>query len=104
MPSYRLYTCPGCESRFRVIWPVPVPAHLGPCSKIKITCTVCGETNAPYAFLLDKILQAPNPAIPTVQVESISPPDPYPAPNARQRWQNKIFIRRAARLKAMYGN
>jgi len=104
MPSYHLYTCPGCEANFRVVWPNPVPAHLHLCSKIKITCPDCGETNEPYGFLLDKILQAPDPARATVQVESISPPDPNPEPYARSKFQQQIFLRRAARFKAMYGN
>jgi hypothetical protein len=104
MPSYQLYTCPGCEGHFRVVWPDPVPAHLHLCSKIKIICPGCGELTELYAFLLNRILQAPEPGIPTVQVESISPRDPNPEPYARCKWQQQIFLRRAARYKAMYGN
>jgi len=103
MPSYHLYTCPGCEAYFRVVWPKPIPNHLHLCSKIKLTCPECHETNEPYAFLLGKILRPPNPDIRTVQVEAISPPT-NPEPNARQRWQQQIFIRRAERVKAIYGN
>ncbi len=29
MPSYDLFTCPGCEEKFRVIWPDPLPNHHG---------------------------------------------------------------------------
>jgi hypothetical protein len=64
----------------------------------------CGELAEPYAFLLDKILQAPNPEMPTVQPESISPRDLNPDPDARRKWQQQIFIQRAARFKVMYGN
>ena len=39
-----------------------------------------------------------------VQVESISPHDLNPDPDARSKWQQQIFLRRAARFKAMYGN
>ncbi len=103
MPSYDLYTCPSCEANFRVVWPESIPSHLHLCSKIKIACP-CGELTELYAFLLDRILQAPDPAIPTVQVESISPRDPNPKPYARARWQQQIFLRRAARFKVLYGN
>ena len=103
MPSYDLHTCPSCEAHFRIIWPTPVPAYLQPCSKIKIACPACGEVTELYAFLLDTILQPPNPTIPSVQVEAISPPA-NPEPNARQRWQLQMFLRRAARFKAMYRN
>src|SRR6266567_1218460 len=98
MPSYHLFSCPGCEAYFRVVWPKPIPSHLHLCSKIKVMCPACGELTELYVFLLDKILQAPGPDVPTVQVEAISPPDPNPEPNARQRWQQQIFIRRAARF------
>jgi hypothetical protein len=104
MPSYHLYVCPGCEEHFRIVWPRPLPSHLHLCSKITVKCPGCGELTELYAFLLDKILQTPNPATPTVQVESISAPDPNPEPYARAKWQQQIFLRRAARFKAMYGN
>jgi len=42
--------------------------------------------------------------IPTVQVESISPRDLSPDPDAGSKWQRQIFIRWAARFKQMYGN
>jgi hypothetical protein len=104
MPSYHLFTCPGCENQFRVVWPTPVPAHLCNQSKIGLTCPACNEQFEPYVFLLAKILCAPDPAIPTVRVETISPRDPNPDPEASLKWQQQIFIRRAARFKAMYGN
>src|ERR1700747_1973351 len=40
-----------------------------------------------YVFLLDKILQAPDPAILTVQPESISRRDLNPDPDARNKFQ-----------------
>jgi hypothetical protein len=104
MPSYHLYTCPGCEAHFRFVWPKPIPSHLHLCSKIKIKCSACGELTELYAFLLDKILQAPEPGIPTVQIESISPRDLKPDADARSKSQRQIFMRRAVRFKAMYGN
>jgi hypothetical protein len=99
---YHLFTCPGCEEHFRVVWPISSHLHLH--SKVTIKCPACGELAEPCAFLLDKILQAPNPEIPTVQPESISPRDPNPEPYARAKWQQQIFLRRAARFKAMHGN
>ena len=104
MPSYHLYTCPGCEAHFRVVWPKPIPSRLHLCSKITVKCPACGELTELYAFLLDKILQPPNLGMPTVQPELISPRDLKPDPNARSKSQRQIFMRRAARFKAMYGN
>jgi hypothetical protein len=104
MPSYQLFTCPGCEGHFHVIFPVPLPRDFGKFTKIKIKCLGCGEVNEPYPFLLATIMCAPEPGIPTVQVESISPRDPNPNQNAAIEWHQQIFIRRAARFKAMYGN
>src|SRR6266566_1896468 len=98
MPSYHLYTCPGCEAHSRVIWPTPVPTHLHLCSKIKISCPACGELTELCVFLLDKILQAPEPGIPTVQIESISPRDLNPDSDARSKSQRQISMRRAARF------
>lgn len=72
------------EAHFRVTWPQPIPSHLRLCSKITIKCPACGELAEPYAFFLDKILQAPNLEIPTVQPESISPRDLNPDPDARR--------------------
>jgi hypothetical protein len=95
-----LYTCPNCGGHFCVVWPDPLPAHLHLCSKIKIVCP-CGELTELYALLLDQILQAPDPSIPTVQVESTSRRNRSPEPYARARWQRQIFIRRAERFKAM---
>ena len=104
MPSYHLFTCPGCENSFRVLWPDPLPSHFHLCSRVKLTCPTCREQFEPYAFLFYRILQAPEAGIPTIQTESISPRDPNPDPDARLKWQQQIFIRRAARFKAMYGN
>jgi len=100
VPSYHLYTCPGCEAYFRVVWPRPLPSHLHLLSKITFKCPACGELAEPHAFFLDKILQAPNPETPTVQPESISPPDLNPDPDARSKWQQQILLNRAARFKA----
>ena len=104
MPSYKTYTSPGCESSFRVVFPEPVPSHFANRSKVKLKCSACGEVREPYAFLLDRIMQAPEPDIPSVEVMEISLPDPNPPAHASINWQQEIFIRRAARFKAMYGN
>lgn len=104
MPSYCLFDCPGCEHYFRVIWPRPIPSHLHRDSKIKIKCPNCGEVSEPYAFLFAVVRSAPNPSTPTVEPLEISPRDPNPDPDASIKWQQNIFIRRAARFKAMYGN
>jgi hypothetical protein len=104
MASYHSFTCPGCESSFCVLWPEPLPSHFHPSSQVKLKCPSCGQLTELYAFLLNRILQAPEPGIPTVQTESISPRDPNPDPDARLKWQQQIFIRRAARFKKMYGN
>jgi hypothetical protein len=103
MSSYHQFTCPACEEHFRVVWPNPIPNQLHLCSKIAIKCPGCGELTELYAFLLDRILQAPEPGTSTVLVESISPRVPNPEPYARAKWQQQIFIRRAARFKLMYG-
>ena len=104
MPSYSLFTCPGCENKFRVLWPFPLPAHHHKFSKIKIQCPNCGEVREPYNFLLEIISQVPEPGIPTVEVLAISPRDPHPDPDASIKWRQEIFLRRAARFKKMYGN
>ena len=100
---HHLFTCPGCEGHFRVVWPEPCPS-VDPVSKLPIRCPTCKEQSEPYAFLLDKILCVPEPGLPTVQVESISERDPNPKPDARMTWQREVILRRAARFKAMYGN
>jgi hypothetical protein len=104
MSSYHQFTRPGCEEHFRLVWPNPIPNHLHLSSKITIKCPACKEQTELYAFLLDKILQAPEPGIPTVQPELISPRDLNPDPDARSKWQQQIFIRRAQRFRMMYGN
>jgi hypothetical protein len=103
MPHYHSFTCPGCESHFRVIWPEPCPS-VNPVSRVTITCPACKEQTEPYAFLVDKILCAPEPGIPTVQIAAISERDPNAKPDARMAWQREIFLRRAARFKQIYGN
>jgi hypothetical protein len=70
--------CPNCEHHFRVIWPEPLPNHYHLCSKIKIKCPDCQEVTEVYDFLIDRIMCAPDPSIPTVDVLSISPRDPNP--------------------------
>ena len=104
MPSYDSFMCPNCEHHFRVIWPDPLPVHYHVCSKIKIKCPDCQEVTELYDFLIDKILQAPEPGIPSVEVLSIAPRDPNPDPDARIKWWQRIFTNRAARFRAIYGN
>ena len=71
MPSYDSFMCPNCENHFRVIWPAPMPSYHDCCSKIKMKCPDCGEITELYDYLIDKILQAPEPGIPSVEVLSI---------------------------------
>ena len=71
MPSYDSFMCPNCEHYFRVILPDPMPSYHDPCSKIKMKCPDCGEVTELYDYLVDKILQAPEPGIPSVEVLSI---------------------------------
>jgi hypothetical protein len=78
MPSYSSFMCPNCETHFRVIWPEPLPNYTDPCSKVEMKCPECGEITELYAYLIDRILQAPEPGIPSVEVLSISPRDPNP--------------------------
>ena len=78
MPSYKVFMCPNCESHFRVIWPEPLPSHYHLCSKIKIKCPDCGDVTELYDFLIDKVLQAPEPGIPSVEVLAISLRDSNP--------------------------
>ena len=104
MASYNLFTCPGCEDKFCVIWPNPLPSHFHRHGKVKLKCSSCGEMTELYDFLLDTIMQAPEPGIPSIEAMSISPRDPSPDPNASIKWRQEIFLRRAARFKRMYGN
>src|SRR5437016_11452514 len=88
MEGYKMFMCPNCEGHFRVIWPDPLPSHYHLCSKIKMKCPDCGEVTELYDFLIDRIMCAPDPSIPTVEVLSISPRDLNPDPNARSNyWQ-----------------
>ena len=68
MPSYDSFMCPNCEHHFRVIWPEPLPSHHHKCSEIKMKCPDCGEVTELYDFLIDKVLQAPEPGIPSIEV------------------------------------
>jgi len=86
MPSYDSFMCPNCENYFHVIWPDPLPSYHDPCSKIKMKCPDCGEVTEPYAYLIDRILQAPEPCIASIEVLSISPRDPNPDPYARSHY------------------
>jgi len=65
-------------------------------------CPDCGEITELYDFLIDKIIQAPEPGIPSVEVLSISPRDPNPDPNARSNYWHKVWACREARYRATY--
>ena len=79
-----------------------MPNYTDPCSKIKMKCPDCGEVTELYAYLIDRILQAPEPGIPSVEVLSISPRDPNPDPDATMNYMRKIWTNRHARYKATY--
>ena len=102
MESYKMFMCPECESYFRVIWPDPLPSYYHLCSKIKIECPACREVTEIYDFLIDRIMQPPDTSTPTVEVISISSRDPNPDPNARSRFWQHVWARRAERLNTMY--
>ncbi len=102
MPSYKMYMCPNCEHHFRVIWPDPLPTYYHLCSKIKMKCPDCGEVTELYDFLIDRIMCAPDPSIPTVDVLSISPRDLNPDPAARSHYWQKVWACREARYRATY--
>jgi predicted RNA-binding Zn-ribbon protein involved in translation (DUF1610 family) len=102
MPSYDSFKCPNCEHHFRVIWLDPMPSHHDPCSKIIMKCPDCGEVTELYDFLIDKILQAPEPGIRSVEVLSISPRDPNPDPNARSNYWHLVWACREAKYRATY--
>ena len=102
MPSYDSFMCPNCEHHFRVIWPEPLPSHYHLCSKIKIKCPDCQEVTELYDFLIDKILQAPEPGIPSVEVLSISPRDLNPDPNARSNYWQMVWACREARYRVTF--
>ena len=85
-----------------MIWPDPLPSHHDPCSKIKIKCPDCGEVTELYAYLIDRILQAPEPGMPSVEVLSISHRDPNPDPNARSNYLQKVWSCREARHRVTY--
>jgi hypothetical protein len=97
MPSYDSFMCPNCEGHFRVIWPDPLPSHYHLCSKIKIGCPDCHEVTELYDFLIDRIMQPPDPSIPIVEVLSTSPRDPNPDPNARSNYWQMVWSCREAR-------
>lgn len=100
MSRYHLYTCPNCESSFRVIWPEQLPKDFHLNSKVTVTCRLCGERRELYVHLLDVITCAPDPGRATLGVDSISVRDPNPNPNARSDWQREIFQRKTDRYRA----
>ena len=100
MESHRMYMCPSCEGHFRVIWPDPLPSHYHVCSKIRIKCPDCRDVTELYDFLIDRIMCAPDPSIPAVEVLSISPRDPNPDPNARSNYWHQVWSCREARYRA----
>jgi hypothetical protein len=102
MPSYDSFMCPNCEGHFRVIWPEPLPSHYHLCSKIKMKCPDCGEVTELYDYLIDRILQAPEPGIPSVEVLSIPLRDPNPDPNARSNYWQMVWSCREVRYRATY--
>ena len=102
MPSYDSFMCPNCEGHFRVIWPEPLPNYTDSCSKVKMKCPDCGEVTELYAYLIDRILQAPEPCIPSIEVLSISPRDPNPDPYARSHYWQKVWVCREARYRLTY--
>ena len=102
MPSYDSFMCPNCEHHFRVIWPEALPSHYHPCSKIKMKCPDCGEVTELYDFLIDRIMCAPDPSIPTVDCLSISPRDLNPDPNARSNYWQMVWACREARYRATH--
>jgi len=85
-----------------VIWPEPLPNYTDPCSNIKMKCPDCGEVTELYAYLIDRILQAPEPGVHSIEVLSISPRDPNPDPNARSHYWQKVWSCREARYRATY--
>jgi hypothetical protein len=102
MASYKSFMCPDCEHYFRVIWPDPMPSHYDPLSKIKMNCPNCGEVTELYDYLLSRILQPPDPSLPTVDVLSISPRDPNPDPHARSHYWQMVWACREARYRSAY--
>jgi hypothetical protein len=102
MPSYDSFVCPGCEHYFRVICPEPLPSHFHLCSKITMKRPDCSEVTELYDFLIDKITDAPAPGIPSIEVLSISPRDPNPAPDPRMNYMRKIWTNREARYSATH--
>jgi hypothetical protein len=102
MPSYDSFMCTNCEGYFRVIWPQPLPNYTDPCSKVKMKCPDCVEVAELYAYLIDRILQAPEPCISSIEVLSISPRDPNPDPYARSHYWQKVWACREARYRVTY--
>jgi hypothetical protein len=100
MESYKLYRCPNCEGHFRVIWPNPLPSHYHLCIKIK--CPDCQGVTELYDFLIDRVMQPPEPGVPTVEVLSISPRDPNPDHDARSNYWHKVWSCREARYRVSY--
>jgi hypothetical protein len=100
---YDSFTCPNCEQSLRVIWPEPLPSYYHPLnSKITMKCPDCGELNEVYGFIINKIKSAPKPDKPSVEVLSISPPDPNPDRDAVMKYMRKMWMNRHARYRATY--
>src|SRR5882762_4864582 len=68
----------------------------------KMKCPDCGEVTELYDYLIDKILQAPESGIPSVEVLSISPRDPNPDPHARSNYWHMVWSCREARYRTTY--
>ena len=99
MSRYYLFTCPSCESSFRIIWPEQLPKDFHLNSSVTINCPLCDERRELYVHLLDVITCAPDPDRATVKVDVISARDLNPNPNARMELQREIFQRRTDRYK-----
>ena len=78
MTSYDSFMCPDCERYFRVIWTDPIPSYHDPCSKIKNEASRLRRSHRALRFSIDRIMQAPEPGMPSVEVVSISPRDQNP--------------------------
>jgi hypothetical protein len=65
-------------------------------------CPDCDELTEVYDFLIDRIMQLPDPSIPTVDCLSISPRDSNPDRNTRSNYWQKVWACREARYRATY--
>jgi hypothetical protein len=84
-----------CKKTAQYIVPFGVMCEVG-------SSTMAGSKHLGLVSHLDIARESPKSVIRLPIGQNFA--DPKPEPDARIKWHQQIFIRRAARFKAMYGN